>query len=77
MGVYDYVDSETAQQDNERVFVKVKWVRVNKEPKTTPQMKCGLVAQELACGTRMQIRQVSVASSCHCGTLHTQEKAEN
>ena len=53
MGVYDYVDRQTAHQDGEGVFVKVRWVRVNKGTKTNPHMKCRLVAQELGYGTRM------------------------
>ena len=46
MGVYDYVDRQTAHQDSERIFVTVRRVRVNKGTKTNPQMKCRLVAQE-------------------------------
>ena len=53
MGVYDYVGRQTAHQDGEGVFVKVRWVRVNKGTKTNPHMKCRLVAQELGYGTRM------------------------
>ena len=40
-------------QDGEGIFVKVRWVRVNKGTKTNPHMKCRLVAQELGYGTRM------------------------
>ena len=36
MGVYDYVDRQTAHQDGEVIFVKVKWVRVSKGTKTNP-----------------------------------------
>lgn len=53
MGVYTYADRETALHDPEGIFVKVKWVRVNKGSKSKPKMKCRLVAQELAYGTRM------------------------
>ena len=53
MGVYDYVGRQTAHQDGEGIFVKVRWVRVNKGTKTNPHMKCRLVAQELGYGARM------------------------
>ena len=53
MGVCDYVDRQTAHQDGEGIFVKDRWVRVNKGTKTNPHMKCRLVAQELVYGTRM------------------------
>ena len=53
MSVYKYADRATAMSDPEGIFVKVRWVRVNKGTKDKPQMKCRLVAQELAYGTRM------------------------
>ena len=53
MGVYGYVDRQDAVNDPEGVFVNVKWVRVNKGTKQRPQIKCRLVAQELAYGVRM------------------------
>ena len=53
MGVYGYADRAAAQNDQEGVFVNVKWVRVNKGTRERPQVKCRLVAQELGYGTRM------------------------
>ena len=53
MGVYDYADRAVAQSDPEGIFVNVKWVRVNKGTRDNPQIKCRLVAQELAYGARM------------------------
>ena len=53
MGVYDYVDRDTARSDPEGKFVKVKWVRVNKGSSTSPKIRCRLVAQELAYGERL------------------------
>ena len=50
--VYDHVDRQTAHQD-EGIFVKVRWVRVNRCTKTNPHMKCRLVAQEIGYLTRM------------------------
>ena len=47
------MDRQTARQDGEGIFVKVRWVRVNKGTKTNPHMKCRLAAQELGYGTRM------------------------
>ena len=44
MAVYDHMDRQTAHQDGEGIFVKVRWVRVNKGTKTNPHMKCRLVA---------------------------------
>ena len=52
MGVYTYVSREQALNDSEGVFVKTKWVRVNKGV-TDPRVRCRLVAQELAFGERM------------------------
>ena len=53
MGVYGYAERTTAMSDPEGVFVKVKWVRINKGTQQDPQIKCRLVAQELAYGVRM------------------------
>merc|ERR1711954_121436 len=53
MGVYGYANRADAYNDPEGVFVNVKWVRTNKGTKHKPQVKCRLVAQELAYGTRM------------------------
>ena len=44
MAVYDYMDRQTAHQDGEGIFVKVRWVRVNKGTKTNPHLKYRLVA---------------------------------
>ena len=44
MAVYDSMDRQTAHQDGEGIFVKVRWVRVKKGTKTSPHMKCKLVA---------------------------------
>ena len=48
MGVYGYANWQDAYDDPEGVFVNVKWVRVNRGTKHKPQVKCRLVAQELA-----------------------------
>ena len=53
MGVYGYAEREHAMNDPDGIFVKVKWVRVNKGTRAKPQVKCRLVAQELAYGERM------------------------
>ena len=52
MGVYSYVDRETAYQDKDGVFVKVKWVRINKGTADNPKVRCRLVAQELGYGVK-------------------------
>ena len=72
--MYDYVDRQTAHQDGEGIFVKVRWVRVNKGTKTNPHMKCRLVAQEawvwyqdgrvLRKYTKSQLYQVSNVVRC-------------
>ena len=48
MGVYSYAERSQAVQDSEGIFVNVKWVRTNKGTREKPQVKCRLVAQELA-----------------------------
>ena len=53
MGVYEYVSRETAMNDPEGQFVKVKWVRTNKGSVADQVVKCRLVAQELGYGQRM------------------------
>ena len=53
MGVYSYAERSEAVQDPGGIFVNLKWVRVNKGTKEKPQVKCRLVAQELAYGERM------------------------
>ena len=52
MGVYSYVDRETAYQDKDGVFVKAKWVRINKGTGDNPKVRCRLVAQELGTASR-------------------------
>ena len=44
MGVYDYTSRQTAENDPDGKFVRVKWVRVNKGHK----IRCRLVAQNSA-----------------------------
>ena len=65
MGVYGYADRQAAYDDPDGVFVNVKWVRTNKGTKQKPQVKCRLVAQELAYGTRMdELYANTPSSSC-------------
>ena len=53
MGVHSYVLREDAEKDADGVHVKTKWVRVHKGTAEHPQVKCRLVAQELALGERL------------------------
>ena len=50
--VYGYCDREVAKWDPLGTFVKVKWVRVNKGSRENPNVRCRLVAQELAYGAK-------------------------
>ena len=64
-GVYDYVVRQTAHQDGEGVFVKVRWVR--EQGYEDPHMKCRLIAQELGYGTRMdQLYANTKPTAVHC-----------
>ena len=51
-GVYEYKTREEAQWDPLGVSVKVKWVRINKGTAENPNVRCRLVAQEIAYGER-------------------------
>ena len=53
MCVYRYVDRTMALNDLNGKFVKVKWVRINKGTRSAPKVRCGLVAQEIAYGEKM------------------------
>jgi hypothetical protein len=50
--VYGYEDRRLAEQDADGIFVKVKWIRINKGTKLKPNIRCRLVAQELGFGVR-------------------------
>ena len=52
MNVYSHVSRNEVESDKEGIFVKTKWVRINKGV-DTPKVRCRLVAQELAFGERM------------------------
>ena len=52
MNVYKHVTREEARRSGGK-FVNVKWVRINKGTKQDPQVRCRLVAQELAYGRKM------------------------
>ena len=53
MGVYDYASRAQALSDPEGKFVKVKWVRTNKDSSKEQVVRCRLVAQELGYGEKM------------------------
>ena len=53
VGLYSYVLREDAEKDADGVHVKTTWIRDNKGTAEHPQVKCRLVAQELALGERL------------------------
>ena len=50
--VYGYCSRQDAKNDQDGKFVKVKWVRINKGSKLHPNVRCRLVAQEIAYGMK-------------------------
>ena len=52
MKVYTYVSRREAERDPRGVFVKVKWVRINKGTRIRQKVRCRLVAQEIRRGPK-------------------------
>ena len=75
----EYANRADAYNDPEGVFVNVKWVRTNKGTKHKPQVKCRLVAQELAYGTRMDELFANTPSlSCvKLAMIHAAQEGKN